>query len=177
METGTTRAIMGVTTCAPSRDAAKGRIAFETPAGTAAPPLAGDASPPVRLLPRRLFRARDLGGDAVARHWIKLYISTGRAAASVLPDRELAALVRLALHTRYRDNTIRAPDTGEPASTEQIAAILGKSMRQTKEILSALVARGALRRERQGKRYVYQVSELLFYRGGRVQKNNLRRRN
>ena len=103
----------------------------------------------------------------MARHWIKLYIRTGRALAAVLSDREWAALTRLALYTRYRDNTIRAED-GTPASTEWIAALLGRSVRQTQEILRALVAHGAIRRERAGRHYVYRVSDAICYRGAPI---------
>lgn len=110
----------------------------------------------------------------MARHWVKLYVRTGRALAAVLSDREWATLTRLALYTRYRDNTIRTDD-GTPASMEWIASLLGRSVRQTREIVRTLVARGAIRRERVGRHYVYRISEAVCYRGATIDDLSTRR--
>ena len=100
----------------------------------------------------------------MARHWIKIYVRTGRALASVLSDREWAALTRLALYTRYRDTTIRL-ESGHPARLSDIARIIHKGTRQTHEIIAALIAHGALERVRCGRGYAYRVAESFAYRG------------
>lgn len=107
----------------------------------------------------------------MARHWVKLYVRTGRALASVLSDREWAALTRLALYTRYRDNTIRL-DTGHPARLADIARIIGKGTRQTHEIITTLVAHGAIERVRYGRGYAYRIADTVAYRGNDRREGN-----
>lgn len=98
------------------------------------------------------------------RHFIKLYVD-GRETLCGLPDNELAALVRMAMHIRFRDNTVTNRG-GRPMTQEEIAQILGKSLRQTKTVLAALERRGLVEPFYRGRVKHYRLTDTLVYRGG-----------
>lgn len=98
-------------------------------------------------------------------HFVKLFTKHNRILSDKLPEREWAAFTRLALWVRFRDNTIMSRTGKGPMRQAEIALVIGKGLRQTKDILAELERRGVLESHRDAGGKVYSISELLVYRG------------
>ena len=101
----------------------------------------------------------------MSEKFVKVYVTSARDAARKLGDEEWNALTKMVLYIQTNDNTVRSPEGRWPATQEDVAMILGKSLRHTQRVLNSLERCGAIMVTRRGKFKVYTITSLFARRG------------
>lgn len=95
--------------------------------------------------------------------FVQLFIGTVLHMEQTLSDREKATLLSLIVRIGRRDTVVRNED-GSPMTTSCIAKAIGKSPRQTREILAGLVGAGLIVEQQAGRTKHYLVHTGLAHR-------------